>query len=176
MTPAGLVLATAGWTLVWSWLGHVLDYRGFTETLRNHAVVGPVDLVAPAFVVVEGVLGTAAVALPLLAPGATGLHVGVALTSSALFGAFAVYLAALRRRDPRARCGCGRHGAVSTGAIARAAVLAAAAGGAAVAMAVGSGGNGERGLLVALTTAAASGAAGYLVLHGAGVPPVEVRS
>ncbi len=176
MSVAALLLATAGWTLVWSALGHARDLGDLSETLRNQGLVRPVSLIVPLLVAAEIGLGVTAVVVPLLAPGASGVQAGLSAALAVLFTTFAVYIAALRRRDPTQRCGCGGQGTASRAAVGRALALAGCSGAAGIMALSGvgaaSGGTGVDGLLVLVTTAAA----GYLVLHGPDAAHMEVRA
>ena len=176
MSVATLLLTTAGWTLVWSALGHLGDLSDLSETLRNHGLVRPVSVVLPVLVAAEIALGVTAVAVPLLAPGARVAQAGLAAALAALFTVFAGYLAALRRRDPTQRCGCGGRGTASRAAVGRALALAGCSVTAGVlvltGVGAGSGGIDASGLVVL----AAAGAAGYLVLHGPEATHLEVRT
>ena len=176
MPAATPLLAIAGWALVWSALGHLRDLADLSETLRNHGLVRPVSVALPALVAAEVGLGAAALAVPLLAPGARGAQAGLAAALTALFAVFAGYLVALRRRDATQRCGCGGYGTASRAAVARALGLAA---GSAVAgaLALTDGGTGSGGAdASALVVVAAAGAAGYLLLHGPDATHLEVRA
>ena len=175
MSVATLLLATAGWTLVWSAIDHLGDLTDLSETLRNHGLVRPVSVAVPLLVAAEMGLGGAAVAVPLLAPGTRLAQVGLAGALAALFAVFAGYLAALRRRDPTQRCGCGGQGTATRAAVRRALALAgcSATAGILVLSGVGAGGGSDASALVVL---AAAGAAGYLMLHGPEAAHLEVRA
>jgi len=176
VSPVALLLATAGWTLVWSALGHARDLGGLSETLRTHGLVRPVSAVVPLLVGAEVGLGVTALTVPVLASDATVVQAGLAAALAGLFAAFGAYIVALRRRDPTQRCGCGGQGTASMAAVGRAIGLVICSGTAGIlalaGVGTGSDGIGADGLVVL----AATGAAGYLVLHGLEAAHPEVRA
>ncbi|HLM62942.1 MAG TPA: MauE/DoxX family redox-associated membrane protein [Acidimicrobiales bacterium] len=176
MSVATLLLATAGWTLVWSAVGHLGDLTDLSEMLRNHGLVRPVSVVLPVLVTAEIGLGVAAVGAPVVAPGARGAQAGLAVALTALFTVFAGYLAALRRRDPTQRCGCGGRGTASRAAVGRALALAGCSVTAGVLTLTGAGPGPDGIDASTLVVLAAAGAAGYLVLHGPEATRLEART
>jgi hypothetical protein len=176
VSVATLVLVTTGWTLVWSAIDHLGGLTDLSETLRNHGMVRPVSVAVPLLLAAEIGLGGAAVAVPLVAPGARVAQVGLAAALAALFAVFAGYLAALRRRDPTQRCGCGGQGTATRAAVGRALALAGCSATAGILALTGVGAGPGDSDATALVVLAAAGAAGYLVLHGPEAAHLEVRA
>jgi hypothetical protein len=176
VSPVAALLATAGWTLLWSALGHTRDLGGLSETLRNNGLVRPVSVVVPLLVAAEVGLGVTAVTVPLLASDATAANAVLAAALAGLFTSFAGYIVALRRHDPTQRCGCGGQGTASRAALGRALALAGCSVTAGI-LSLGDVGTGSGGIgLDALVVLAATSAAGYLVLHALEAVHLEVRA
>ncbi|KDN16925.1 MauE/DoxX family redox-associated membrane protein [Amycolatopsis rifamycinica] len=120
LTVSGaILLAAAGVT-------HAARPREHRAVLRAHRLLPAPAFVAPATAVAEVVVGVSVLAVLLTAPAAATPPV---TAQAALYCAFAVYAAVLRRRRADVPCGCFGAGKVSWAVVSRAVALAAGSAG-----------------------------------------------